>query len=81
MQQTRLASLIEAVVNTAIGFVISLFVSVLVLPHYGVAPRLATNVEITLIFTVTSVIRSYVLRRYFNARLHTFAERVSKGTH
>jgi hypothetical protein len=78
--QSRMSSLIEAVGNTAIGFVISLVVSIVVLPHYGVKPDVKTNVEITLIFTVTSVIRSYVLRRYFNARLHNFAERVSKGT-
>lgn len=76
--QTRLSSLVEAVANTAIGFLISLVVSVLVLPHYGVPANLKTNLEITLIFTVTSVIRSYVLRRYWNARLHNL---LTKGNH
>lgn len=75
--QSRRSSLIEAVLNTLIGFVISLGIGLLVLPHYGVKPDLAINVQITLIFTLSSLIRSYLLRRYFNSKIHRLAERLA----
>lgn len=70
MTQTRLSSLIEALANVLVGFAISVAVTAVVLPAYGHAVSLAENIEITAIFTVTSIARSYALRRWFNARLH-----------
>lgn len=79
MRQTRLGSLIEALMNTAIGFVISMVISVLVYPAFGHRFTLAQNAGITLIFTVASITRGYVLRRWFNARLHAAAERAARA--
>ena len=70
MSQSRLSSLVEAVINTAIGFVISLALTAMVLPAYGHAVTLAQNLQITSIFTIASILRSYALRRWFNARIH-----------
>lgn len=67
--QTRLGSLIESLINVLIGFGISL-----VLPAYGHAVTLADNLQITLIFTIA---RSYLLRRYFNARIQRAAHRLA----
>lgn len=77
MSQTRTASLIEAVINVAIGFVVSLALTALVLPAYGHAVTWSQNLQITGIFTISSIARSYVLRRYFNARIHRAAQRVA----
>ena len=73
MTQTRLGSFIEACVNVAIGLAISLVANALVFPRFGFHPSLSDNVWISVIYTVISLVRSYVLRRWFNARLHAGA--------
>lgn len=69
MSQSRLHSVIEATAGTAIGFVVSVLASMVVYPAHGHAFTLAENISITLIFTVLSVVRGYVVRRMF-VRLH-----------
>lgn len=56
----------EAVTNTAFGFAVSYWIGLMVYPMFGfnVAPH--ENVAIVSIFTVASVLRSYVFRRIFN---------------
>jgi hypothetical protein len=66
--QSRTHSAIEAVANTAIGFVISMIVGEIAFPLCGVAVSLHQNFALTCIFTVSSLARSYVLRRAFNGR-------------
>ena len=77
MTQTRLGSLIEAVANTAIGFGVALLSQIVVFPLVGIHVPLSTNLEIGAWFTLISVARGYVLRRWFNARLHRAAERMA----
>lgn len=77
MTQTRLSSFIESVLNTVIGFVIGLGTQILVFPWFGVHIPLHSNVNMALVFTVISIARSYAIRRWFNARLHKFAVKVS----
>ena len=79
MTQTRLQSLIEALVNVALGMVISVLLSLVVYPAFGHAFTLAQNIGITVIFTVASILRSYVVRRWFNAALHRAVLRVTGG--
>ena len=64
--QTRVASAVEAIANVATGFVVALLVSYVVYPMYGWAPTEGTILQLTIIFTTTSVIRSYLWRRFFN---------------
>ena len=77
MTQTRLGSLIEACINVAVGFVLSVAITAVVLPAYGHAISLADNLQITAIFTVASIARSYLLRRWFNHRIHQAAQRLA----
>mgnify|MGYP003509692367 FL=1 len=79
MTQTRLQSLIEALVNVALGMVISVLLSLVVYPAFGHAFTLAQNIGITVIFTVASILRSYVVRRWFNAVLHRAVVRETTG--
>jgi hypothetical protein len=67
MNQSRTESLLEASLNTASGFVVSLVVWHFLAAAYGIPMPLSTNLEITGIFTVVSVARSYAWRRFFNA--------------
>lgn len=78
MTQSRLSSLIEAVLNVAIGFVVSLVLTAIVLPAYGHQVTLSQNLQITAIFTVASIARSYCIRRWFNARIKRAALRLAQ---
>lgn len=66
MTQSRRASLLEASLNTASGFVVSLIVWHYLASWYGIPMPFSTNLEITGIFTVVSIARSYLWRRLFN---------------
>ena len=69
MTQSRLHSLLEANVNTMIGFVVSLiFWSVWIVPMYDMKVTFVQNLEITMQFTVLAIARGYVVRRWFNSR-------------
>jgi hypothetical protein len=67
-QQSRIDSLAESLTNTAIGFIISLLTWMAVSRAYGIPMSFATNLSITAIFTVVSIVRQYVLRRAFDGR-------------
>lgn len=79
MNQTRLGSLIEALFNTLIGLGINLVAQRVVFPLFGFDPPFATNLSIAAIFTVISIARSYIVRRWFNARLQRAAALLAKA--
>lgn len=64
--QSKLQSFLEANTNTFIGFGVSFVLAYTVLPFYGVEQSVMVSFEITLIYTVVSVVRNYVVRRFFN---------------
>ena len=65
MQSVRHSAL-EAALNTASGFAVSMLVGPVVFPLFGFHPSTAENTAIVAIYTVVSVIRSYCWRRMFN---------------
>ena len=66
MSQTKKQSIIEVIANTVVGFIISVGVSVLLFPLMGIPVTFGENIGITLIFTLISLVRSFVMRRIFN---------------
>jgi len=70
MSQSKFGSLIEAVAHTCIGYVLSLCVQLIVYPLYGASFTFVQNLEIGLIFMVVSLGRGYVIRRWFEDRIH-----------
>lgn len=64
--QSRSHSLIEALINVAIGYGVSVITTIIVFPLFGLNISLRDNMAIALIFTLVSIIRSYLLRRFFN---------------
>lgn len=58
--------MIEAVINVLIGYSISFAANALILPMYGFNISMTQNLSIGAIFTVISIVRSYIIRRYFN---------------
>lgn len=77
MSQSRLGSFIEAWINVAIGFSINFVANLLIFPLFGMSISLSDNFLLGLVYTVISVARSYVIRRWFNARIHQAAIRLS----
>jgi hypothetical protein len=78
MNQTRIGSFIESCMNVAIGYGIALASQLIVFPWFGIHIPLSTNLAIGVIFTVISIVRSYIIRRWFNARLHAAAQAMAK---
>ncbi len=66
MRQSRWHSFLESVTSTAIGFFVSMLILELVNRLWGLDLNLSDNVAITSIFTAASVLRSYLVRRFFN---------------
>lgn len=77
MTQTRLGSLIEALMNVAIGFGINFAANLVILPLFGYTPTIAENFQLGALYTIVSIGRSYVIRRWFNGKLHEAAQRLA----
>lgn len=67
MKQSRWMSLVEAVTNVLVGYGVAVATQMLVFPLFGLHATLQENLAIGLIFTAVSLVRSYVLRRAFEA--------------
>lgn len=67
MSQSRRLSAAEAVANVAIGYGVALCAQTVVFPSFGMTVSLGDNLAIGAIFTVVSLVRSYAVRRLFNA--------------
>ena len=80
MNQTRLGSLIEALMNIGIGLMVSVVANAIVFPRFGFQPTMGENVAISVIYTAISIARQYILRRWFNARLQRAAAKVAQAT-
>lgn len=64
--QSKKLSLVESIVNVVSSFVIGVITQILVFPFYGLEISVMANISLTLIFSLTSFIRSYIVRRIFN---------------
>jgi hypothetical protein len=64
-KQTRHASLIEAVINTAVGFGINFGMQVYLFVLLGLNIPHTMSFAITVAFTGISMIRSFIMRRIF----------------
>lgn len=79
MNQTRLGSLIETLVNIFIGYGVAVGSQILLFPWFDIHIQLSTNFWIGAWFTLISLIRQYILRRWFNARLHQTSLRMAQS--
>lgn len=66
MDQTRLGSFIEAILNVIVGFSINYVGNITILPMFGYNVSYSDAFWIGIVFTFISIARSYVLRRWFN---------------
>jgi hypothetical protein len=66
MSQSRFLSAVESVANVAVGFGVALLSQLAVFPMFDIHVPLSSNLAIGAWFTAISLVRSYVLRRWFN---------------
>lgn len=64
--QTRVGSAIEVALNILVGFSVNWIANLYILPLYGFEITGGQAFSMGLIFTVISIVRSYVIRRWFN---------------
>jgi hypothetical protein len=67
MKQSRFMSLAESIANVAVGYLLALATQVIVFPLFGIKASLPEHLAIGAAFTSVSALRSYVLRRLFEA--------------
>lgn len=67
MRQSRLMSLVESLANLLVGYGVAVITQMAVFPLFGLAVTVTENLLIGLIFTAVSIVRSYALRRGFEA--------------
>ena len=75
--QSRLSSLWESCSNVIIGFFISFLIGLLVYPMFGLDASAATCFGITLVFSAASILRSYIIRRWFNGLIGPVVRKTS----
>ena len=81
MRQSKKLSAIEAVVNTSIGYIIANLTWVFIVNptmfsgEVGIQKSLIVNA----IFTAVSVLRSYMIRRFFATSVHDWVDRTFRN--
>lgn len=65
--QSRLMSLVEAIANVVVGYGVAVLTQLVVFPWFGLPARIGDALAIGGVFTAVSIIRSFALRRLFEA--------------
>ena len=68
MKQSRASSFAESLVNLGLGLLVSWLLTFWALPAWGLEPSVGQAAEISILFALASLARSYGLRRAFNAK-------------
>ena len=79
MEQTKLVSLMEALINTFVGFLVSFIGWPIAAGLTGIEYSSGQHWAVVAFFTVLSVARGYVIRRWFNNGIHLAAVKLAKG--
>ena len=66
MNQTKFHSAVEIGTSTTIGYIVAVCSQMIIFPMFGLEVAFHDNFIIAAWFTVVSLIRGYMVRRYFN---------------
>ena len=67
--QSKKHSILESISNLVVGFIISMLSLYIIFPILAIESSTQQNFIITVYFTLISLIRSYVIRRFFNNKV------------
>ena len=66
--QSKRESMIETLTSVFVGWLIGVILNMLVLPLFDYNITAVDSLWVSLIFTAVSVIRGYIIRRWFNSK-------------
>ena len=66
-RQSRRMSHVEAMANVVVGFLLVLLTQITIFPVFELVVSVADNLLISTIFTAVSIVRSFTVRRLFEA--------------
>ena len=66
--QSKKQSFIESLTSTTIGWLIGVILNLTILPLFDYNITVVDSLLVSLIFTVISVARGYLIRRFFNSK-------------
>ena len=66
--QSKRESMIETLTSVFAGWLIGVILNLTILPLFDYNITVVDSLWVSLIFTTVSVIRSYVIRRFFNSK-------------
>ena len=66
--QTKKQSFIESCVNVGLGWASGVLSQIILFPFFGIAIPVSQNMILAAWFTFISLIRSYIVRRWFNKK-------------
>ena len=66
--QSKRQSLIETLTSVFVGWLIGVILNLTILPLFDYNITVVDSLLVSLIFTVISVVRGYLIRRFFNSK-------------
>jgi hypothetical protein len=66
--QTKLNSILESLSNTTIGLLTTFIFSPIIYNIVGMQYTYSQLGMVTILFTILSIVRGYIVRRYFNKK-------------
>ena len=66
MSQSKFQSFIETCTTVGSGMLVALAIQLLIFPLYDIKITMFENIQLVIIFTTTSLLRVYIVRRCFN---------------
>jgi len=66
--QSKLESFIESCVNILIGYSVAVTSQIIIFPFFDIHIPMSDNLLIGMWFTIISLIRSYIVRRCYNLK-------------
>jgi len=66
--QSKLNSILESISNTTIGLLTTLMFSPIIYDMVGMAYTYSQLGLVTVLFTILSIVRGYIIRRFFNKK-------------
>ena len=68
MQLSMTSDIIDSIIDVGSGFLLAIVIQLLIFPLFDLYPSILDSMGIALIFTVVSMTRSALWRRYFRKR-------------
>ena len=79
MNQTKIGSFVESLINVVVGFSINFVANLLIFPLFNIHITLSDNFILGIIYTLISIVRSYTIRRWFNSEIKMFSNKITKN--